>query len=263
MLYDSGGNVLIAQRPPGLHMGGEWEFPGGKLDLDEQRFPGLVRELREELGVDVESARPLIRIQHDYPDRLIDLDVWTVRRYRGQPAGLEGQALRWVTPASLPEQGILAADRPVIAAINLGHKVVCAASAPRDECNLRPWLEKMTASGVDTVCIDTVAVRLHDSDNARLVATARACGVAVAKVTEHSRHGRFLLRDAELCGGSGLAFSLLSGVGDDGASAKPDDAELSAIISTLSRPVFVPAAWVGGALAAAWWLGAQGLVPDQ
>ncbi|MGD9339965.1 MAG: NUDIX domain-containing protein, partial [Chromatiales bacterium] len=47
VLYDSGGNVLIAQRPPGLHMGGEWEFPGGKLHRDEQRLPGLVRELRE------------------------------------------------------------------------------------------------------------------------------------------------------------------------------------------------------------------------
>ncbi len=241
-------------------MGGEWEFPGGKLHRDEQRLTGLIRELREELGVDVESARPLIRIEHAYPDRLIELDVWSVRSYRGQPVGLEGQALRWVPPASLPEQGILEADRPVIAAINLGCKVVFAATGYCDERGLRHWLTRMSACGVDIVCIDSATTGVPVAGKARFAAAARACGLAVAEVTGQSVHGRFLLRDATLCDRSGLQFSVLSQAEDDFPRAEPDGAALAAIIATLSRPVFLPAAWAGQELAAAWRLGAQGIV---
>jgi 8-oxo-dGTP diphosphatase len=116
-VFDAGGRVLIAQRPHGRHMAGEWEFPGGKLAVAEPAYAGLVRELREELGIEVCAAVPVITYPYDYPDKRILLDLWRVVRYRGEPRGLDRQALRWVTLEELPHAALLAADRPMIAAL--------------------------------------------------------------------------------------------------------------------------------------------------
>ena len=85
MLIDGAGRVLIAQRPAGKHLAGGWEFPGGKLEPGETRAAGLARELREELGITIEQPRPLLRLRHTYPEGEVLLDVWVVRRYRGEP----------------------------------------------------------------------------------------------------------------------------------------------------------------------------------
>src|SRR5690606_30648453 len=95
-LFDATGRVLIAQRPPGKHLAGGWEFPGGKLEPQESALDGLRRELFEELGVHVEQAQPLITLEHHYDDRSVLLDLWHVVSFTGEPRGLEGQALRWV-----------------------------------------------------------------------------------------------------------------------------------------------------------------------
>jgi 8-oxo-dGTP diphosphatase len=116
-LFDGSGRVLIAQRPPGKALAGRWEFPGGKLDAGETPFAGLVRELREELGVEVHSARRLLRYPHEYPDRVVWLELWSVSAWSGEARGLDGQALRWVEPSRLHEQDILEADAPMIAAL--------------------------------------------------------------------------------------------------------------------------------------------------
>lgn len=116
-LFDEQGRVLIAQRPPGKHMAGGWEFPGGKLEPDEPPFAGLQRELQEELGVDVREAQPLIAYEHAYADRRVLLDLWLVLRFSGTPLSLEGQALRWVTLDQLESVGLLEADRPMIPAL--------------------------------------------------------------------------------------------------------------------------------------------------
>jgi 8-oxo-dGTP diphosphatase len=113
-LYDASGRILIAERPQGKHMAGHWEFPGGKVSPGEPEAGALARELREELGIEVEAARALMRVRHDYPDRSVELSLWIVDRYRGAPAGLEGQRLRWVAPPELHQAGILEADRPFI-----------------------------------------------------------------------------------------------------------------------------------------------------
>jgi 8-oxo-dGTP diphosphatase len=119
-LYDAAGRVLIAQRPPGKALAGRWEFPGGKLHEGEAAYDALVRELREELGVDVLAAARLMRYAHEYPDRVVWLDMWTVSRWRGEPHGLDGQALKWVDPARLHEEDILEADQPIVAALAAG-----------------------------------------------------------------------------------------------------------------------------------------------
>jgi 8-oxo-dGTP diphosphatase len=116
-LFDAEGRVLIAQRPPGKALAGRWEFPGGKLHDGEAPFDGLVRELREELGVEVHAAERLIRYAHAYPDRTVWLDLWTVGAWSGEPQGLDGQAFKWVAPARLGAEDILEADRPMIEAL--------------------------------------------------------------------------------------------------------------------------------------------------
>ena len=114
-LIDASGRVLIAQRPPGKALGGRWEFPGGKLHDGEAPYDGLVRELREELGVEVRSAERLVRYPHDYPGGRVWLDMWIVSAWSGEPRGLDGQALKWVQPGRLHEEDILEADQPIIA----------------------------------------------------------------------------------------------------------------------------------------------------
>jgi 8-oxo-dGTP diphosphatase len=116
-LYDREGRVLIAERPPGKHMAGRWEFPGGKVAAGESEAQALARELREELGVEVDSSRPFMRLTHSYDDRQVELSMWLVERFRGEPRGLDSQRLKWVDPARLLEEDLLEADRPFIEAL--------------------------------------------------------------------------------------------------------------------------------------------------
>jgi 8-oxo-dGTP diphosphatase len=148
VLEDPAGRVLIAQRPAGKPMAGAWEFPGGKLDENEARFPGLVRELNEELGLAVRAGRPLIRYLHHYPDVEVDLDVWRVERWHGTPAGVEGQALEWVAPGALLDTGLLPADEAVARAIRLPAVVaVTPAAASQDNPALMDALEDIASTG--------------------------------------------------------------------------------------------------------------------
>lgn len=117
VICNESGLVLIAQRQPGRHLAGGWEFPGGKVAPGETVLQALTRELREEIGIDVLEAAPLMAYRHAYPERVVLLDVWRVRRYAGQPRPLEGQPLRWEAVNRLLESGLLAADQPVVKAL--------------------------------------------------------------------------------------------------------------------------------------------------
>ena len=116
-LFDAAGKVLIAERPPGKHMAGSWEFPGGKIGPGESDAAALARELMEELGVELVSGRPLMSLHHAYEDYAVELSMWIVERYDGEPRSLDGQRLKWVVPAQLPGEDMLAADRPFIEAL--------------------------------------------------------------------------------------------------------------------------------------------------
>jgi 8-oxo-dGTP diphosphatase len=118
VLRDANGRVLIAQRPPGKHMAGYWEFPGGKMALGESAEQALARELSEELGVSLRRCHPLLQLRHDYSDRVVELDVYVVDDYHGAPMGREAQALKWVTASELTSEPLLPADRPIIDALN-------------------------------------------------------------------------------------------------------------------------------------------------
>ena len=123
VVIDAADRVLIAQRPVGKHMAGGWEFPGGKLEPGEERLAGLARELREELGISIATPRPLIRVRHAYPSREVLLDIWVVKRFSGEPLGLDGQALRWCTQDELATADLLPADKPIVAALRLPERL--------------------------------------------------------------------------------------------------------------------------------------------
>ena len=91
-----------------------WEFPGGKVDVGEGNETALHRELAEELGIRVTAARHFHFLEHDYAEFSVAIDFYVVSGWDGEPAGLEGQQLRWVPRQSLSRQRLLPADAPVV-----------------------------------------------------------------------------------------------------------------------------------------------------
>ena len=114
-LVDADGRVLLAKRPPGRPLAGLWEFPGGKVELGERPEQALVRELREELGIDVEERclAPLTFASHGYDTFHLLMPLYVCRRWEGTPAAREGQELAWVRPVRLGDYAMPPADEPL------------------------------------------------------------------------------------------------------------------------------------------------------
>jgi 8-oxo-dGTP diphosphatase len=115
-LIDADGRVLLARRPEGKKMAGLWEFPGGKLDPGETPEAALIRELKEELGIDVASAclAPFAFASHAYERAHLLMPLYVCRRWRGTPRPLEGQTLAWVRPERLADYPMPPADKPLV-----------------------------------------------------------------------------------------------------------------------------------------------------
>jgi 8-oxo-dGTP diphosphatase len=115
-LVDTDGRVLLARRPEGKKMAGLWEFPGGKLNPGETPEAALIRELREELGIDVAVAclAPFAFASHDYEGFHLLMPLFLCRRWKGTPTPKEGQTLAWVRPGKLPDYEMPPADKPLI-----------------------------------------------------------------------------------------------------------------------------------------------------
>lgn len=115
-LIDADGRVLLACRPEGKPMAGLWEFPGGKVKPGETPESALLRELKEELGIDVTKAclAPFTFASHAYGEFDLLMPLYLCRRWRGTPAPLEGQRLAWVRPDRLTEYPTPPADKPLI-----------------------------------------------------------------------------------------------------------------------------------------------------
>ena len=117
VIVDDRRNILLTRRPDHVHQGGLWEFPGGKVEDDEDLASALSRELREELDIEPLDTSPLIEIRHDYNDKSVLLDVHVVWQFQGEPKGLEGQPMAWVPVARLQDYAFPAANEPIIPAI--------------------------------------------------------------------------------------------------------------------------------------------------
>ncbi len=118
-LIDADGRVLIAQRPEGKHLAGLWEFPGGKLGEGETPEAALIREAREELGIDIEESclAPVSFASHAYDDFHLLMPLYVCRIWNGTVIAREGQALKWVRPAKLTDWPMPPADAPLVAAL--------------------------------------------------------------------------------------------------------------------------------------------------
>ena len=116
-LVDADGRVLLAQRPPGKAMAGLWEFPGGKVHQGETPEAALIRELREELGIDVTESclAPYAFASHRYESFHLLMPLYVCRRWSGMVTPHEGQALAWVRPQRLAEYPMPPADKPLVA----------------------------------------------------------------------------------------------------------------------------------------------------
>lgn len=113
--------VLMAQRPPGKDCEGYWEFPGGKVDEGESPYQALIRELHEELGIEVKTAFPWLRRVFTYPHATVRLNFFRVTRWQGEPHGREGQLLSWQRLSDLTVGPILPANDPILRALQLPH----------------------------------------------------------------------------------------------------------------------------------------------
>ncbi|WP_426167292.1 8-oxo-dGTP diphosphatase MutT [Sandarakinorhabdus sp. DWP1-3-1] len=118
-LVDSAGYVLVAQRPEGKSLAGLWEFPGGKLEPGETPEVALVRELGEELGINVVPAqlRPLCFASHAYREFHLVMMVYLCRAWLGEPLGFIDQPVQWCSLEELAALPMPPADRPVLAAL--------------------------------------------------------------------------------------------------------------------------------------------------
>ena len=111
--------VLISKRPEHAHQGGLWEFPGGKVEANESVEQALLREIQEELNIQIQHPRPLIKIQHHYNDKSVLLDVWLIKDYLGNPIGAENQPIKWALISDLKAADFPMANAAIIKALQL------------------------------------------------------------------------------------------------------------------------------------------------
>jgi len=116
-LVDVDGRVLVQQRPAGKAMAGLWEFPGGKVEAGESLEQSLIRELREELDIDVTEAclAPFTFASHAYEDFRLLMPLFVCRVWQGTLRAREGQAIQWLRPMRMADLAMPPADRPLVA----------------------------------------------------------------------------------------------------------------------------------------------------
>lgn len=115
VLINESNQVLIAKRCADKYMGNKWEFPGGKVEDGESSPEALYREMKEELGIEVQSTEFLTDIIHKYDDKKVILDVYIVKKWLGKAKGMEQQPLRWVEKSELKKYDFPAANSDILA----------------------------------------------------------------------------------------------------------------------------------------------------
>jgi len=259
VLADARGEILVARRFEDAHQGGLWEFPGGKLESGEDAPTGLARELSEEIGIALESARPLIRVRHDYSDRDVLLDVWRVTGWRGRVHGREGQELRWLPVDGLAALPMPAADVPVVTALRLPDSYLV--TPPPGE-NAEAFLAALSTS-IDAG-VKLVALRAKELPTGELLSLCRrvadVCHARGARLLVnadpalldasgadgvHLDSGRLMAaRSRPVPAGAWLAASCHdAGELDQAARIGVDFAVLSPVGATLSHPEAMPMGW--------------------
>ena len=122
VIVNPNNEVCISLRHKNAHQGSLWEFPGGKVEQGETIKQALVREIKEELDLEIKQLRPLITINHNYDDKAVCLHVYKVMLYQGEATGLEGQQVKWLPVSLLSVHNFPAANLPIIKAVQLPDK---------------------------------------------------------------------------------------------------------------------------------------------
>jgi len=251
--------VLIARRPEGVHQGGLWEFPGGKMEPGETLDQALARELREELGIAPLRSRPLITIHHDYGDKRVCLRVCRVESFSGVPHGREGQPLRWVSVGALQAFEFPAANRPIISALQLPDRYLITPDPGTQTAAFIKYLERRLSAG-DVTLLQLRAPSLDEQAYstlaAEVIALARDLGLRVLLNAEVSTARQLGAHGVHL---NGLRLSRWSAQQTEGllvSASVHDETQLtqargadfivvSPVMATASHPDATPIGWTG------------------
>jgi len=263
VIQDRAGRVLITRRPATAHQGGLWEFPGGKVDPGESVQEALVRELREELGIEVSAARPMMRVSHAYSDKAVLLDVWRVNDISGgisgQASGREGQPVRWVAVKDLGSFDFPEANRPIVRALQLPRLYLITDFRRGRPDRFLQQLEVALEAGARLIQLREP----HLGENDFQVFARQVCELA------HRYHARVLLNAepewVRACGADGVhlnsqrlreltrrplpqALLVAASCHDEGelrqaVAIQADFAVLSPVLETASHPDAVPLGW--------------------
>jgi len=117
VIYNAKNQILIARRASHQHQGGMWEFPGGKVENGENSQQALIREIQEEVGIEVESSLLIKKIIHQYDNKKVCLDVYAVKNWSGKASGMEGQPIKWVEIDDLNHYKFPKANNEIISLI--------------------------------------------------------------------------------------------------------------------------------------------------
>lgn len=192
VIQKTDGSLLLAQRPEGKPWNGWWEFPGGKVEPDESVMQALARELKEELGIDiqVDAATPWVIYTHEYPKNIVRLEFCRVPAWTGQERGLENQALRWVDPhAAVPVEPLLPAALPPLRWLRLPDRYLITGIG--SAANLRAYLDSLRKAlerGVRLVQFREPAMADTAEGLAALQQVLALCKAAGARCLVNSGH---------------------------------------------------------------------------
>jgi len=253
------GRVLLARRPAGKVFAGYWEFPGGKVEAGEKVHDALVREIREELAIEIELAHPWITRVFTYPHGRVRLHFHRVLGWRGEPYPVEHEGLSWESPGSVGVAPLLPANGPVLTSLLLAHEYAISQAA---ELGVEPFLSKLRIRLGQGLRL--VQVREPEFSNlelaslaAKVIALAHAAGARVlvngdaAFAREVGADGVHLsARQVALaCGRPDLPIVGASAHSKDELRAAErigaDFAVLGPVRRTLSHPDRTPIGWDG------------------
>lgn len=200
VITDARGRVLLNRRTENRDMAGLWEFPGGKREAGETSEQALVRELREELGIEAQVGDWLMEVPQLYPDKHLRLEVRHVRSWKGTPRGREGQAITWVAPDKLSRYSMPPADLPVVAALRHPDRYLITPEPDTDdETAHQLWYARLARA------LEAGASRVQ----LRTPASAARITLAEQAITRHRRGVQWLLnRDIELAQRLGVGVHL-------------------------------------------------------
>ncbi len=257
VLIRADGATLLAQRPDGKAYAGYWEFPGGKIEPGESVAEALRRELREELGFEIERAYPWITRVFTYPHAKVRLHFHRVYAWRGEPRALEHRALAWQPPEAITVAPLLPANGPVVRGLLLPEEYAITRAG---ELGVEPFLARLEArlrGGLKLVQVREKTLDVHEVEALarRVVALARAHGakvlvnsdVALAReigadgvhLTAEQLHAASGRPDLPWCGASCHSSEELRRAEALGV----DFVVLGPVIATPSHPHSVPLGW--------------------